>query len=186
MHMHDIIAGQLDTFRRMHRFDQPELSVLETGTIREDTEAHRKGDGWSTLAFARDAAQHGGHVTSIDLATETAARVLSREGVDEHVTLRSGYSIEWMAAMLAAGQRFDVILLDSDNDPALILHEFMLAEKLLYRPGLILVDDVVPDSRTIRKGELLLPWLRQRGTHFNIFPRTGNGFTSGVLQVVAG
>lgn len=192
MHMHDIINEQLARLRQLLGIaDDPAngLEILETGTIRVDSEAHRLGDGWSTEAFARDCIGRGcGTVTSIDLDTAVADRVLSRlsHNLRSLVTLRQGYSIEWMAAMIEAGQRFDVILLDSDNDPLLILHEFMLAEKLLRRPGLIMVDDVVPGSATIRKGERLLPWLdRERPTReYTITPRTGNGFTSGVLSVV--
>lgn len=191
MHMHEIIANELELFRSRCYPDQPRagFSILETGTIRYDTEDHRQGDGWSTEAFARDCMGRGeGHVTSIDLHIETADRVLTRlsPNLRELVTLRQGYSIEWMAAMLEAGQRFDVILLDSDNDPTLILHEYMLAEKLLRRPGLILVDDVVPGSTTVLKGQRLLPWLAAyRGIdNPTIVPRTGNGFMSGVLSVV--
>lgn len=186
-HMHDILTDLLQAFQAVHRpSGPPELQILETGSIREDTEQHRKGDGWSTLTFAKYINDNvpGGYVTSIDLNVDVAERVLQRERVSQHVVLREGYSIEWMASMLAAGQRFDVILLDSDNDPQLILHEFLIAQKLLRRPGLILVDDVVPDSKTIRKGELLLPWLRGRGAMFDVHPRAGSGFLSGVLSVV--
>jgi len=192
MHMHDIINAQLAAFRRgwlPPDISEGGLSILETGTIRYDTEDHRRGDGWSTEAFARDCmGRSEGHVTSIDLHIETADRVLTRMGANLRslVTLRQGYSIEWMAAMIKAGQEFDVALLDSDNDPRLILHEYMLAEKLLRRPGLILVDDVIPGSTTVRKGELLLPWLAANRGIDNpvIIPRTGNGFTSGVLSLV--
>lgn len=186
-HMHRIIENELALFRQRFFPQDPEigLSILETGTIRVDSEAHRQGDGWSTEAFARDCAKCYGVVTSIDLDVSVADQVLARLGLRDLVTLRQGYSIEWMAAMIKAGQAFDVILLDSDNDPTLILHEYMLAEKLLRRPGLILVDDVVPGSTAIRKGEKLVPWLERERPHaFVISQRTGNGFTSGVLSVV--
>lgn len=189
--MHRILQNELGLFRNRCYPDRPDagLAILETGTIRVDSEAHRQGDGWSTEAFARDCMGRGeGSVTSIDLDVSVADKVLTRLGPNLRslVTLRQGHSIEWMAAMLGAGELFDVILLDSDNDPQLILHEYMLAEKLLRRPGLILVDDVVPGSATIRKGELLLPWLHANRPHrdFVLSKRTGNGFTSGVLSVV--
>lgn len=183
MHMHEIIGREIEAYRTKHDH-WGDLHILETGTIRQDTEAHRLGDGWSTLAFAKEVQLRGGHVTSIDLHTDTANEVLEREGVLEHVTLREGYSIEWMASALAAGQQFDVILLDSENDPQLILHEFMVAQKLLSRPGLILVDDVVPGSSTVVKGQLLLPWLIARDQHYRITSRTGGGVHSGVLSMV--
>ena len=184
MHMSEVLREQLDRFRKTVGDDPQGLEILETGTIRQDTPEHRAGDGWSTLTFAEYVAQYGGHVTSIDLHTETAARVLTREGVADHVTLRQGYSIEWMASMLSAGQRFDVILLDSENDATLILHEYMLAQKLLRRPGLILVDDVVPGSTAVVKGMRLVPWLESHGTKYQITPRSGGGVHSGVLSAI--
>lgn len=186
MHMHDIIDRELAAFCEATGQDVKTLQILETGTIRQDTEAHRLGDGWSTVAFARavgDKAGYG-HVTSVDLHIETAGRVIAREGLGEYVTLRQGYSIDWMASMLAAGQQFDVILLDSENDAQLILHEYMLATKLLRRPGLLLVDDVVPGSPDVVKGLRLLPWLDERRVEYHITPRTGGGVHSGVLSAV--
>ena len=198
MHMHEIIAFQLDRFRKVIGSENPAdcahgcthgFDILETGTIRQDTEAHRAGDGWSTLAFARDVWGGDGHVTSVDLDTRTARRVLDRElgaEAENYVTLREGYSIHWLAMMLAAGQRFDVILLDSENDPQLILHEFMIATQLLRRPGLILVDDVVPGSATVLKGRDLLPWIDANLPNATTSweERTGGGVRSGVLSVI--
>lgn len=185
MHMHEIIADQLENFRQLElRSPGWELQILETGTIRQDTEAHRLGDGWSTVAFAEHVARHGGHVTSVDLHIETAWQVLLRSQLTDQVTLRQGYSIDWMASMLSAGQQFDVILLDSENDAQLILHEFMIATKLLRRPGLILVDDVVPGSADVVKGQQLLPWLADHYVEYSITPRTGGGVRSGVLATI--
>lgn len=185
MHMHEIIEKELAEFCATTGRDIRELQILETGTIRQDTEAHRLGDGWSTVAFAHAVTdKEGGHVTSIDLHVDTAQKVLEREQVADRVTLRQGYSIDWMASMLAAGQRFDVILLDSENDAQLILHEYMLATKLLGRPGLILVDDVVPGSATVIKGQQLIPWLIAANLPYRITTRTGGGVHSGVLSTV--
>jgi hypothetical protein len=55
---------------------------------------------------------------------------------------------------------------------------------LLQRPGLVLVDDVVPGSTATVKGLRLVPWLEARGQQYQITPRTGNGFMSGVLSTV--
>jgi predicted O-methyltransferase YrrM len=184
MHMTDILSEQIDRFLDGLGADTDyPLQILETGTIRQDTEAHRLGDGWSTLTFAKLAGTEG-HVTSIDLDVSVARAVLAREGVADRVTLREGHSIEWMASMIEAGQKFDVILLDSDNDPQLILHEYLLARKLLRRPGLLLVDDVVPGSATVVKGQQLVPWLDGRGVDNANMPRTGRGVYSGVLAAI--
>lgn len=183
MHMSTILVAHLAELRQL-RPEGYELQILETGTIRQDTDAHRQGDGWSTLTFAQYVDTHGGHVTSIDLDVDTAHKVLDREQMLDHVTLRQGYSVDWLSSMLAAGQRFDAILLDSDNDAQLILHEFMIARHLLNRPGLIMVDDVVPGSREVVKGHQLLPWLADRSIEYTITERTGGGVRSGVLATV--
>ncbi len=186
MHMHEIIERELTAFCADTGRDTRGLQILETGTIRQDTEEHRLGDGWSTLAFAQLVdPEHGGGVTSVDLDTSVAASVLARMGVADRVTLRQGYSVSLMASMLAAGQRYDVILLDSENDPQLILHEYMLAVNLLEaRPGLILVDDVIPGSATVRKGEQLIQWLIAGDQRYRITTRTGGTVRSGVLSAV--
>jgi predicted O-methyltransferase YrrM len=186
MHMHEIIERELTTFCAATGQDVKTLQVLETGTIRQDTEAHRLGDGWSTVAFARAVGDKEGygHVTSIDLHIETAEKVIEREGLADYVTLLKDYSINRMARMLAMAQQFDVILLDSENDAQLILHEFMIARQLLRRPGLFLVDDVVPGPRDVVKGQLLLPWLAEHHMEYSITERTGGGVRSGVLAMV--
>lgn len=186
MHMHHIIAAQLQTFRALFRGDDPTcpLNILETGTIREDTSAHQQGDGWSTLAFAQDAHLTGGHVTSVDLRTEVADQVLTDRGMRSYATLEQGYSVAVMAELLARGHRYDVILLDSENDAQLTLHEFFLALQLIRRPGLLLVDDVVLGSSTVVKGHQLVPWLDNARQQYQVTPRTGNGFMSGVLSTV--
>jgi predicted O-methyltransferase YrrM len=185
MHMSDILREQIARFRAAVGMKGGDaLDILETGTIRQDTEAHRLGDGWSTLTFAEVAAEVGGYVTSIDLDVSVARKVITRYGHDLHVVLREGHSIEWMASMIEAGQKFDVILLDSDNDAQLILHEYLLARKLLRHPGLLLVDDVAPGSATVVKGQQLVPWLDGRGVKYMITPRTGGGVHSGVLSAI--
>jgi hypothetical protein len=156
MHMSTILVARLAELKQL-RPEGYELQILETGTIRQDTEAHRLGDGWSTVAFAKHVAEHGGHVTSIDLEVDTARPVLDREHCSTMTCGRATPSTGWRPCWRR--QRFDVILLDSDNDAQLILHEFMIAQKLLNRPGLIMVDDVVPGSRDVVKGHELVPWL---------------------------
>lgn len=193
MHMHRIIEQQLRAYRDLVWSDVPHapLEILEVGTIRRDTPQHERGDGWSTIALARDAHAHGGHVTSVDLDVNTSRDVIRRHGLLEYVTYREGYSIEWLAAMLVAGKRFDVVLLDSENDDTLTFHEYLLAQKLRRkeRPMLILVDDVVEGSDTQIKGRKLLPWVNDRTTRLSVIkpvviPRTGDGFMSGVLSVI--
>lgn len=195
MHMHDILDDQIRKFRAAFRHPADmygPLHILEVGSIRQDTEQHRLGDGWSTLRLAEYAAAEGGRLTSIDLDPSVARTVVRRHNLMEHVRFVEGYSIVRMGELLAAGAQFDVILLDSENDDTLTLHEFMLARSMRrpHCPSLILVDDVVPGSDTQIKGRKLLPWIEGRTPASmpwqpTVIPRTGDGFMSGVLSVVA-
>lgn len=177
-----IIGEHLDRLRQMR--GTSELSILETGSIRATGVEYETNDGWSTLAFARQAAEHGGRLMSIDLDVSAARTVLDRHGLLDAVELVQGYSINVLAGLLVAGtETFDVAYLDSDNDPGLILHEYMLACRLVRTPGIIMVDDVDMESTGVVKGHALVPWLDQHGVPYRIERRRGTTYTTGVLII---
>lgn len=178
MDLNEIIENILTTTGGLH--------ILETGTIRGEGEQYRIGDGWSTVAFAEHVRDHGGSVTSIDLDVSTARKVLEEQDLDGYVTLIEGHSIQALSRLLAADSRhdlvgFDVILLDSDNDPQLILHEYLIAAQMLRRPGVLIVDDVDLESEMIMKGHQVVPWLDREGVPYEIVQREAGGYTTGVL-----
>lgn len=180
MRLQDIVAAELAK-------TSGEVHTLETGSIRGDEPRYEKGDGWSTVAFARHAAEHGGSFTSVDIDTSTAHKVLEREGLREAVDLREGDSrtvLPQVAEEYGQAKRtLDVVLLDSDNDPELIMGEFLDLRPLLRKGTVILVDDVEPESTGVVKGHLILPYLRAAKYEPEIITREGNGFTTGVLRV---
>lgn len=179
MTLAEIIAAEMDALRA--RTGRTELTYVETGTIRVDGAAHQVDDGWSTVEAARQIAAHGGTAISIDLETGVAATVLERLGMDAHVRLVQGHSLDALSALCLAGVRADVILLDSDNDPDLIMAEFVLARRVVATPGTILIDDVDPGSGTARKGDRVLPWMETVGARYEICRRTGLHYSTGVL-----
>lgn len=182
MRQSEILVRELERLR--NKLDRLDLHILETGSIRNTGEPYRLGDGWSTLTFAQQVASHGGTATSIDLNVDAAKQVLSDRGLERQVTLLPGHSIDLMAALLAASAtRFDLILLDSDNDPNLILHEYFIAKRLLRGGGVIVVDDVDPQSATVMKGHALQPWLDEHQISYHIQRRQGNGFTTGMMVI---
>lgn len=182
MRQEDILIREMDRLR--NKLDRRELHVLETGSIRNTGEPYRRGDGWSTLAFAVQTQIFGGSTTSIDLNVDAAHQVLTDNGVRRQVSLIPGYSIDVLAALLDESKtRFDLILLDSDNDPNLILHEYFIAKRLLRGGGVIIVDDVDPQSTTVMKGHALQPWLDEHGVEYHIQQREGNGFTTGMMVI---
>ncbi len=180
MRMHEILTAELGALRE--KLGRP-LTVVETGSVRSTDPLYSDDDGWSTLTLAAAAQHHGDRVTSIDLDTTAAAALLAEHHLDGAVELIRGHSIEVLAGMLAVGRSADAVLLDSDNDPALILHEFMLARWMMRRVGIILVDDVDPGSDTVRKGHLLVPHLTAEGVDFRMQRRAGPRHSTGVLIV---
>lgn len=177
MRMQEIITAELS------RIGGP-LRTLETGSIRSVEPQYEAGDGWSTLAFARYARDQGGVFVSIDLDISAAEEVLERHDLREAVDLREGNSLDVLPEIVEYGTGLDVVLLDSDNDADLIMDEFMIVRRALGPGSVLLVDDVVPGSRTVVKGKKILPFLESSGYKPEIIERDGGGFTSGVLRVV--
>jgi predicted O-methyltransferase YrrM len=176
--MHQLISDSLAELRR--RTGWGPLHILETGTIRNSDEEYRTGDGWSTLAFAEDIAVHGGTLTSVDLDTTHAEKVLEDQGQMEQVNLLTGYSIDVLGRMLAKKQRYDVIFLDSDNDSQLILHELMLARLMARRGALLMLDDIDLEGRSDAvKGLRAIPYLEAAGIEYKILTRDGGTHRTG-------
>lgn len=164
-----------------------EVHCLETGSIRGDEPRYEAGDGWSTVAFARHVQERGGSFISVDLDTSIADKVLTREGLRESVDLRQGDTRQVLPKVVAeyaeAGRHLDVVLLDSDNDPDLIMEEFLILRPLMREGTTLLVDDVEPGSTGVVKGHLILPYLETGNFAPEVIIREGNGFNTGVLRV---
>lgn len=177
MRMQEIIT------RELSRLSGP-LITLETGSIRSTQPEYESGDGWSTLAFARYAKGNGGSFTSIDMDTCAAEEVLKEHSLREVVDLREGNSLDVLPDVVKEKGAFDVVLLDSDNDPNLIMDEFFLVRPALCSGSVLLVDDVDLTSPSVRKGHKILPFLQQQGYAPDIITRYGNSFTTGVMKVI--
>lgn len=184
MHMSDLLNAELAIVRE--RLGKADLRILETGCIRNDSERYRINDGWSTLTFAEHVHQFGGTHVSIDLDIAAAQRVLKRFNLENgDIALLPGYSIDVMTHLLVQEGPYskDVILLDSDNDPNLILHEFFIAQRMLTPGGVILIDDVgLDDSSTDgTKGRAVLPWAHKHGLKYRMETRHGDGYVTNVV-----
>lgn len=199
MHMSKLLNAELEQFS--NGLGRRDLRILETGCIRNDAETYRINDGWSTLTFAEWVRDNGGSSTSIDLDVAAAHRVLKRESLiggeltvdpghngsftSNRITLIQGYSVRVLANMLAQGDKhsFDLILLDSENDPDLILHEFFIARHLVIPGGLIMIDDVSldPSSPDGSKGDAVVPWAEANGLPVRKVVRTGEGYVTNVV-----
>lgn len=177
----DLIEKHLTHTRE--RLKRPELAMLETGSIRNPELRYRDGDGWSTIALATHVRVHGGSVTSIDLNTRTADAVLAAHGMRDIVTLVTGYSVDVLAGYLQEGKKFDFILLDSENDAQLTLHEWYLAHRLINDGGTIMLDDIEPGSRDVLKGNLVIPHFQRQKIQYKLLRRSKNSVQTGVAVV---
>jgi len=144
------------------------LDVLEVGTIRETAEGARPADGWSTLFFAEHAAKHGGRVVGVDLDVTAARQVLTSHGVADRVELLTGSSLDVMPRLIQQGYSFDVVFLDSGNDPELVMREYTFAKSLIRSGGLLLADDMDQDDPWVRKGLKLIPYLIEAGATYRM------------------
>jgi hypothetical protein len=197
MHMNELLNGELTALA--DKVGSKSLHILETGCIRNGGEQYRVNDGWSTWTFAKWVKENGGSTQSIDLDVSVAHMVLTRDGlmtekpgleptqegtiITSLVRLHQGYSVDVMAEMLEVGgaKQFDLILLDSDNDPDLILHEFFIAKHLIQPGGLILIDDVGGTEGDATKGDAIVPWAQTHSIPYRTLTRTGDGYVTNVV-----
>jgi predicted O-methyltransferase YrrM len=185
VYMHDVLIDVLADARK--RLGRDSLRILETGMIRGTTDNYRTGDGWSTLTFAEHVRDHGGSLTSIDIDPEAA--VAARAVLEQHeldsdsVELVTGHSIDVLAGVAYRSKVpvFDVVLLDSANDPDLILHEYLTVYRLITSGGVVLIDDVDMTSTGIVKGHAIAPWFNDTGVAYQIVPRDADGYATGVI-----
>jgi hypothetical protein len=76
-----------------------------------------------------------------------------------------------MQDLVVHGERFDVVYLDADNSGSATMREYLLAEDLVTSPGLIMGDDMNTDHAEVRKGRVLIPYLREEGANFKLLKR---------------
>jgi predicted O-methyltransferase YrrM len=163
----DIIVEELCAF--MKRSGKETLRVLEVGVLRNLDQDHLEGDGHSTLAFVRLLRNHpGSEYTGIDLDPREARKAVDSEGLGGFCRFYAGDSLLTMKELLSDGEEFDVVYLDCDNSGSATMREYLLAEDLLARPGLIMGDDMNTNHREVRKGRVLIPYLREEGAEFAI------------------
>lgn len=156
----------------MRRSGKKKLRVLEVGVLRNLDPEHLEGDGHSTLAFARLLKGYSGSTyVGIDLDPAQAQAAIDSEGLGGLCTFLAGDSVETMWSLAIAGEKFDVVYLDADNSGSATMREYLLAEDLVTSPGLIMGDDMNVDHPEVRKGRVLIPYLREEGATFKLLQR---------------
>lgn len=131
--------------------------IVETGTIRNISKEHEEGDGHSTRFIAEWVKKNGGEFISIDLKTDVCLEYLKKLGLVKYVILIEGNSLDVLPRL----GKVDFCYLDSENLPDLILNEYKLV-----KAKIVMIDDCIEVSSIYRKGELLIPYLREKGINF--------------------
>ena len=135
--------------------------IVETGTIRNVSKEHEQGDGHSTRFIAEWVKENGGEFISIDLKTSVCSEYLKMLGLAKYVILIEGNSLDVLPRL----GEIDFCYLDSENSPELILNEYKLVKSKV-----VMIDDCIEGSSVYRKGELLIPYLREQGINFDSLP----------------
>lgn len=137
------------------------LVIVETGSIRNPALAYHNGDGHSTkyiAEFLRYRAKYAHVFYSIDLDTSVAKTYLASFSLDKYVRFLEGDSVHWLRLL----RMVDFAYLDSANNGQTILAEFRTLENRLNSGAIVVVDDVDLLSPELRKGDLVVPYARER------------------------
>lgn len=133
--------------------------IVETGTLRVDNMDYRRGDGHSARKFAQFLREQGmGSLFSVDIdpeAVKVCQGVMDREFPDVHTEVIHSDSVAYLESFEGT---IDVLYLDSANDADLILNEAIAGLPKLRERGWVLIDDA-----TEKKGEKVVPWLKNQG-----------------------
>jgi hypothetical protein len=177
--------GRRETLTRalceLHRLQREPVTIVETGTLRNDSESGMRGDGWSTMAWGWYCREVGGRVYTVDVKQENLA-------VCRRVTERYADVIEYVESdSVAFLRQWDVETrgpihllyldsldyLDHQREQSEEHHraEAEAALPSLADPCLVLIDDTSPagdpDERGVPpltgKGARAVPFLLERG-----------------------
>lgn len=149
--------------RELSKYKNP--VVLETGCTRHTVLSKALPDGASTYYIAKWIKENGGEFYSIDKQnTYKAKQLLDKNGLE--CNFIAGDSLEEIKKL--KGKRFDLVLLDSANDPELILKEFIAISQRMKNDFTVIVDDVNVKSSIKKKGDKLIPFLEKHGISYKV------------------
>lgn len=152
------LVNHLQALEKKH--NRP-LVILETGTIRNTSNMHHDGDGWSTLYIAQfvKKSSFNHKFYSIDLKTDVCDAFLKSIGLRDSVTLIQNDSRKAIQEM---DEEFDFIYLDSGNHADLVFEEYKLVLPKCRDDTIIVVDDLHAN-----KPKLIIPDLEKRGAPYH-------------------
>jgi predicted O-methyltransferase YrrM len=146
-----LLQGRAQSFRDVFEALGPEVTIVETGTLREP--GNWAGDGQSTLLFDRYVTHCLGKVYSIDINPRNSE--VAKPLVTFAVTFIVEDSLKFLPRL---EEPIDLLYLDSlDGDMKGTaehqLQEFLEAKKNLHSGSIVFIDD------RSYKGRLLIPYI---------------------------
>src|SRR5579862_2873167 len=172
----------LEALQRLQEMQPGPACIVETGTLRDERERAREGDGWSTVAFGWYAQQTGGRVYTVDndpAALEVCKRLTTPYAA--HIEYVCADSLVFLRAWDAQERgAIDLLYLDSldyhepERSEMHQLAEAQAALPALARDCLVLLDDTHPAGDAgpdgvpplTGKGTRALPFLLEQGFQF--------------------
>lgn len=153
------------------RFGLNPITIVETGCIRNSSDAYKIGDGWGTLSWIHWAKKTNSIIYSVDINQDHLNVAKSVIGLSPYVNYALSDSIAYLHN-LPLFFKINFLFLDSydyhgdeANKKAAAEHqlkEFQAAEKNLEGNSLVLLDDIL-DSNFSGKGALSIPYMLDKG-----------------------
>ena len=135
----------------VERFDRP-IRVLEIGRLRAADSAHERGDGWSTLRFAR---------------SDKVEKLYSVDNNPDTLTVCKTFpELRWDKVVYAESVRelgeiepIDLLYLDAEEDADATVVHFLSMKDGLSEDAIVLMDGVYDGI----KGDNIIPLLVDEG-----------------------
>lgn len=144
-----LLCHRAENFQKIFEYldkVQGPVSIVETGCVR--VKDNWEGDGQSTLLFDQYVSNHPvwGIVETVDL--NPSATALCKELVSLNTHVHTGDSLQFLHSR---HNIYDLVYLDSTDDPIHILKEFLAIQKHITSKTLVVVDDnffkVMPNGK---------------------------------------
>ena len=171
----------LKVLRRLHQLHPGPVNLIETGTLRNESDRGCSGDGWSTVAWGWYAQQTGGRCWTVDVeagAIETCRRKTEpyRQAIEYVVQDSVAFLRDWTERNRGPVQLLYLDSLDyhdhlREQSERHHLQEVEALFPSLATPALVLMDDTRPTEERDQQGRLQFwgkaalaaPYLLDRG-----------------------
>jgi len=150
----------------LSQFDKKDLTILETGRIRNPNWKNSDGDSTNYLSQLDNVSiiysvdNDSENFTGFNSSEEYCKKTLSEKQL-EKIVFMNGHSVELISTLV--DDLIDVVLLDSANKSELIFQEFLAILPKMKTESLVIIDDITPPGV---KGDKVLDFLDSIGISY--------------------